>query len=88
MEAPKGNATGVLGLQTSQDTNKLLVAILEHQTIRTKQLRDAQAINHDIYGRANAVLLNQQLTRGIESALASGRPADAGQKGTENVLQH
>ena len=71
----KVNATGVLGLQTSQDTNKLLVSILEQQTIRAKQLRDAQAqaINQDIYGRANAVSLNQQLTGGIESALAHYR---------------
>ncbi|MGH9451056.1 MAG: hypothetical protein ACRD11_11020 [Terriglobia bacterium] len=71
----KVNATGVLGLQTSQDTNKLLVAILEQQTIRAKQLRDAQAqaINQDIYGRANAAALNQQLTGGIESALANFR---------------
>lgn len=71
----KVNATGVLGLQTSQDTNKLLVAILEEQTIRAKQLRDAEAqvINEDIYGRANAGSLNQQLTGGIESALANYR---------------
>lgn len=71
----KVNATGVLGLQTSQDANKLLVAILEQQTIRAKQLRDAQtqAINQDIYGRANAFSLNQQLTGGIESALAHFR---------------
>jgi hypothetical protein len=69
----KVNATGVLGLQTSQDTNKLLISILEQQTIRAKQLRDAeaQAINADIYRRANASVLDQQLTGGIESALAN-----------------
>jgi hypothetical protein len=71
----KVNATGVLNLETAQDTNKLLVSLLEQQTIRAKQLRDAQAqaINQDIYGRANAVSLNQQLTGGIESALAHFR---------------
>jgi hypothetical protein len=71
----KVNATGVLGLQTSQDTNKLLIAILEQQTIRAKQLRDAQAqaIDQDVYSRAQAVSLNQQLTGGIESALANFR---------------
>lgn len=71
----KVNATGVLGLQTSQDTNKLLVAILEQQTIRAKQLRDAQtqAIDRDIYRQTNSSALDQQLTGGLESALASFR---------------
>jgi hypothetical protein len=69
----KVNATGVLGLQTSQDTNKLLVAIVEQQMIRAKQLRDAQAqaIDADIYRQANTASLDQQLTGGIESALAN-----------------
>lgn len=71
----KVNATGVLSLQTVQDTNKLLVSLLAQQTIRAKQLRDAQAqaINQDIYGRANSAALNQQLTGGIQSALANFR---------------
>src|SRR5579875_2690417 len=71
----KVNATGVLSLQTAQDTNKLLVALLEQQTIRAKQLRDAQAqaIDRDIYRQANADVLDQQLTGGLESALASYR---------------
>jgi hypothetical protein len=71
----KVNATGVLGLQTSQDTNKLLVAMLEQQTIRAKQLRDAQAAEIDatIYRQANASTLDQQLTDGLESALANFR---------------
>ncbi len=69
----KVNATGLLGLQTSQDTNKLLVAILEQQTIQAKQLRDAetQAIDSDVYQQANAAALDQQLTGGLESALAN-----------------
>jgi hypothetical protein len=71
----KVNATGVLGLQTSQDTNKLLVALLQQQTIRAKQLRDAeaQAIDADIYRQANSAALDQQLTGGLESALANFR---------------
>lgn len=71
----KVNATGVLSLQTAQDTNKLLVSLLAQQTIRAKQLRDAQAqaIDQDIYGRANAAALNEQLTGGIQSALANFR---------------
>lgn len=68
----KVNATGVLNLQTAQDTNKLLVALLEQQTIRAKELRDAQAqaINAAIYRRANTSILDKQLTGGIQSALA------------------
>ena len=71
----KVNATGVLGLQTSQDTNKLLVGILAEQTIRAKQLRDAQtqAIDRDIDRQINASALDQQLTGGLESALSSFR---------------
>jgi hypothetical protein len=71
----KVNATGVLGLQTSQDTNKLLVAMLEQQTIRAKQLRDAHAAEIDaaIYRQANASTLDQQLTGGLESALTNFR---------------
>lgn len=71
----KVNATGVLGLQTSQDTNKLLVALLEQQTIRAKQLRDAeaQAIDRDIYRQANASTFDQQLTGGLQSTLANYR---------------
>jgi hypothetical protein len=69
----KVNATGVLGLQTSQDTNKLLVALLQQQTVRAKQLRDAeaQAIDADIYRQANSAALDRQLTGGLESALAN-----------------
>ncbi len=71
----KVNATGVLGLQTTQDTNKLLVALLEEQTIRAKQLRDAeaQAIDREIYRQANASTDDQQLTGGLESTLANFR---------------
>lgn len=71
----KVNATGVLDLQTAQDTNKLLVAILQQQTIQAKQLRDAetQAIDADVYRQANAGALDQQLTGGLESALANYR---------------
>jgi hypothetical protein len=71
----KVNATGVLGLQTAQDSNKLLIAILEQQTIRAKQLRDAQAqaIDAAIARQASASTFDQQLTGGLESALASYR---------------
>lgn len=67
----KVNATGVLSLQNAQDTNKLLVAILEQQTILSKQLRDAATniTNADIARRQNAMSLGQQLTGGIGQSL-------------------
>src|SRR5579862_240305 len=69
----KVNATGVLGLETQQDTNKLLVSILEQQTIAAKHIRDAQAesINAEVYRQTNGQALNQQLTGGIQSAIAN-----------------
>src|SRR6185437_6760043 len=69
----KVNATNVLALQNAQDTNKLLVAILEQQTILSKQLRDADTniTNADIGRRMNTVGLGQQLTGGIGQSLNS-----------------
>lgn len=69
----KVNATSVLALQNAQDTNKLLVAILEQNTVRAKELRDAQtdAMIQDINRRANTVPMNTQLEGGIENAIAS-----------------
>ena len=67
----KVNATNVLSLQNAQDTNKLLVAILEQQTILSKQLRDSATniTNADIERRQNSVSLNQQLTGNIGQTL-------------------
>jgi hypothetical protein len=69
----KVNATNVLSLQNAQDTNKLLVAILEQQTILSKQLRDSATniTNADIDRRQNTVGLNQQLTGSIGQSLSS-----------------
>ena len=69
----KVNATNVLSLQNAQDTNKLLVAILEQQTILSKQLRDSATniTNADINRRQNNVGLNQQLTGSIGQSLGS-----------------
>jgi hypothetical protein len=39
----KINAAGVIGLRNGQDTNKLLVALAEAQTIQAKRERDAEA---------------------------------------------
>ena len=71
----KVNATNVLSLQNAQDTNKLLVAILEQQTILSKQLRDAATniTNADINRRQNLTGLNQQITAGVGQTLNSYR---------------
>ena len=71
----KVNATNVLALQNGQDTNKLLVSILEQQTINAKQFRDAQteAINDDISRRANVVPMNNQLSGSFGSQLSNYR---------------
>jgi len=67
----KVNATNVLSLQNAQDTNKLLVALLEQQTILSKQLRDASTniTNADINRRQNTVALGQQLTGNLGQTL-------------------
>jgi conjugal transfer/entry exclusion protein len=71
----KVNATNVLALQNAQDTNKLLVSILEQHTIAAKRLRDAdtEAINDDIYRRANVVPMNSQLSGSFGSQLGNYR---------------
>jgi hypothetical protein len=71
----KVNATGVLSLQNAQDTNKLLVALLEQQTIQAKQLRDSATniTNADISRRLNSAGLGQQLAAGIGQNLNNFR---------------
>jgi hypothetical protein len=71
----KVNATNVLSLQNAQDTNKLLVALLEQQTILSKQLRDASTniTNADINRRQNTVAFGQQLTGNIGQTFNSYR---------------
>ena len=71
----KINAAGVLTLRTLQDSNKLLVSLLEQQTILTKQQRDAStnAINTDI-GRETSIATNiGQLTGTISNSLETFR---------------
>ena len=69
----KVNATNVLTLQNAQDTNKLLVALLEQQTIVAKQLRDQAAVitSADLARRTATVPLGQQLTSGLGQTLTS-----------------
>lgn len=58
----KINATNVLTLRTLQDSNKLLLSLLEQQVISAKQQREAltNSINADIIRRAN---LSNNMTR-------------------------
>jgi len=71
----KLNATNVLVLQNAQDTNKLLVALLEQQTILAKQARDSSAntTNADISRRLNSAGFGQQLAGGIGQTLNTYR---------------
>ena len=71
----KVNATSVLSLQNAQDTNKLLVALLEQQTILSKQARDlaTNITNADISRRQNSADFGQQLTRGLGQTLNTYR---------------
>src|SRR6516225_10877595 len=67
----KVNATSLLALQNAQDTNKLLVAVLEQQTILAKHLREAEvsAANADNERRLNAFDYDQPRTAGIGANL-------------------
>jgi hypothetical protein len=71
----KVNATNVLALENAQDTNKLLVALLEQQTVLAKQARDsATAITSaDISRRLNSSGFGQQLAGGIGQTLNNYR---------------
>ena len=71
----KVNATNVLSLQNAQDTNKLLVALLEQQTILAKQARDlaTNITNADISRRQNSATFGQQLTKGLGQTLNTYR---------------
>lgn len=71
----KVNATNVLALQNAQDTNKLLVALLEQQTILAKRARDSatNTTNADISRRLNSASFGQQLAGGIGQTLNTYR---------------
>ena len=69
----KINAANVLTLRTLQDSNKLLVSLLEEQTIIAKQQREAttNTINADIDRRANLAGNMTQVTGTLTSSLQS-----------------
>ena len=71
----KINAAGVLTLHTVQDSNKLLAALLEQQTILAKQQRDstASAINLDIDRQASMGANMAQVTGTITDSLQNFR---------------
>lgn len=71
----KVNATNVLALENAQDTNKLLVALLEQQTILAKQARDSATniTNADVSRRLNSAGFGQQLAAGIGQNLNNYR---------------
>jgi hypothetical protein len=71
----KVNAANVLALENAQDTNKLLVALLEQQTVLAKQARDAATAitSADISRRLNSSGFGQQLAGGIGQTLNNYR---------------
>ena len=71
----KLTAAQVVALRAQQDTNKLLVALLEQQMAATKAWREhaAISINNDIGFRARVSAVHETQTRGISRALDSYR---------------
>ena len=71
----KINAAGVASVQTSRDTNQLLVALAEQQLIAAKSARDAQAraINQHIQFVAEARSASSAISANASSAMRSWR---------------
>jgi hypothetical protein len=71
----KINASGVLTLQTLQDSNKLLASLLEQQTILAKQQREAttNAINADIERQASMAGNIAEVTGTLTNSLQNFR---------------
>jgi hypothetical protein len=71
----KINAANVLTLRSVQDSNKLLAALLEQQTIAAKQEREARsnAINAEISRRASLVRNLTQVTGTLTTSLENFR---------------
>ncbi|MCU1242562.1 MAG: hypothetical protein JWO71_3288 [Candidatus Acidoferrum typicum] len=71
----KINAANVLTLRSIQDSNKLLAALLEQQTILAKQQREAttNAINTDISRRASLAGNMAQVTSTLTNSLQNFR---------------
>jgi hypothetical protein len=71
----KINAANVLTLRTLQDSNKLLVSLLEQNVVAAKQQREATAnsINADINRRANLAGNMAQVTNTLTNSLQNFR---------------
>ena len=71
----KINATGTIALRAGQDTNKLLVALLEQRITDSKRRRDAEAsaINTHIAFEREAMEIGMDGIRGTTEALQSFR---------------
>jgi len=71
----KINAANIVSLRNSQDTNKLLVALLEQQLTTAKRERDAAAgaVNAHIAFLNNAAAFKQRQTASITNTLTSFR---------------
>jgi hypothetical protein len=71
----KINAANIIGVRNSQDTNKLLAAVLDHQMVEAKARRDAQtqSINNDIALRQVAPLVDTQHLSGTTTVLTTYR---------------
>jgi len=71
----KINAAGVLTLRTLQDSNKLLAALLEQQTILAKQQRDitTTTINAEIQRQASLAGNMAQVTATMTASLQNFR---------------
>ena len=76
----KINAAGIISLRNSQDANKLLASLLDHQMIAAKARRDAEAqsINTDIALRQMAPEVNAQHLGGASQVLTTYRPTVEG----------
>ena len=71
----KINAAGMIELRNSQDTNKLLASLLDHQMVAAKAQRDAQAqsINNDIALRQIAPVVDADHLTGATAVLTTYR---------------
>src|ERR1700737_4938191 len=71
----KINAANVIGLRNTQDTNKLLVALAEHEILQAKRQRDAeaQAFNEDIQFRNQAKAVMSAQGANASSAMLAWR---------------
>jgi hypothetical protein len=71
----KINAATLITTRNSQDTNKLLAAVLEHSLVEAKGRRDAhvQSINNDVALRRDAPAFNAQHFTGTTAVLTTYR---------------